>query len=103
MWSETCKFEDYVRDGKLILYLGICHTDLGKGLRALRESSRNVHTSQDIASLCRNYQLKNKALGEEKFKMFDFKNWADNIRIFNIWPFSTVPLAYNGLLTILTF
>jgi hypothetical protein len=46
---------------------------LGKGLKPLRESSWNVHTSQDIASLCGNYQLKNKALGEEKFKVFDFK------------------------------
>ena len=103
MWSEVCKFEDYVRDGKFILYLGICHTDLGKGLRVLREGSRNVRTSQDIASLCRIYYLKNKALGEENFEVFDFKKWADNIHIFNIWSSSTVPLAYNGLLTILTF
>ena len=79
--KEVCKSEDYVHEGKFILYLGICRTDLGKGLRALRASCRNVRTSQNIASSCRIYQLKNEGLGEEKFKVFDFKEWVDNIRI----------------------
>jgi hypothetical protein len=72
MWSDVCKFEDYVRDGKVILYVGICYKDLWKGLRALREDSRYFRISHDIASLCRIYQLKNKGLGEEKFDVFDF-------------------------------
>ena len=74
MWSEDCNFQDYIGDGKFIIYLGICHADLRKGPRALIEWSRKVRSSQ----LCRIYGLKNKWLGEGKFEVFDFNKWLNN-------------------------